>query len=510
MPDRPRNVLFIWTDQQRPDTIGAYRSAGHSGNGSAVSQPARSVVQTPNVDRLAAGGAMFEQAYCTQPVCSPSRGSVLTGLYPHSHGVPQNNIPLAADIPTLAELLRPHGYATGYVGKWHLGNELGRPALNTHGFDYWVSTEDTYTRDRAVEGFSDYYHFLIKRGYTPTDEARDGARVFSRPTEAGLPEDVGKPAFQAAACARFLEARAAERERPFLLMVNFLEPHPPYFGPNDGLYDPAEMTLPETWYSEMEPTVPERYRRRREGYAGGEAPVATNDERGWKELKARYWGSCTLVDKYVGQILDRVEALGLAQDTVVVYSTDHGDMMGEHRLLQKSVQYEGATHVPLIIRAPGGAPRRVTTPVSQVHLVPTLLDLLGHETPAHVQGTSLVPLLTTGDTAPDEADVVIEWNGLPRQISGSGEPADGRGVEARLRSVNVRTIRRGRWKLNVHLSREFELYDLQDDPEEHHNAVHDAGVEPVIGDLFERLRAWQARTNDTLVLPDPRVKDNAR
>ena len=247
---QPRNVLFIWTDQQRPDTLGAYGNRR---------------IRTPHVDRLAATGAVFERAYCTQPVCSPSRASVLTGLYPHSHGVPQNNIPLPAEVPTLAELLRPHGYATGYVGKWHLGNELGRPALNTHGFDSWVSTEDTYTRDRAVEGYSDYHHFLLSRGLTPPDEASDGARVFSRPSEARLPEELGKPAFQATECLRFLETH---RDRPFLLMVNFLEPHPPYFSPFDGLYDPEQMTLPESWSREMEETVPQRYRLRRRSSPG--------------------------------------------------------------------------------------------------------------------------------------------------------------------------------------------------------------------------------------------------
>src|SRR6266542_1695202 len=149
---RPKNVLFIWTDQQRPDTIGAYR------NSTQIAGP-----RTPNVDRLAARGVLFEQAYCTQPLCTPSRASVLTGLYPHTHGVPQNNLWLVAEVPTLADFLRPHGYATGYVGKWHLGNELGRAALGTHGFDSWVSTEDTYTRDRAVEGFSDYHQFLVSR-----------------------------------------------------------------------------------------------------------------------------------------------------------------------------------------------------------------------------------------------------------------------------------------------------------------------------------------------------------
>src|SRR5262249_8838910 len=146
------------------------------------------------------------------------------------------------------------------------------------------------------------------------DEARDGARVFSRPTAARLPEEVGKPAFQAAEAIRFLEAH---REGPFLLVVNFLEPHPPYHGPFDRAYDPQPITLPASWYREMEPSVPRRYRERRATYAAHDPQLETNDERGWKALKARYWGSCTLVDKYVGRMLDRLEALGLADDTVV-------------------------------------------------------------------------------------------------------------------------------------------------------------------------------------------------
>jgi len=151
----------------------------------------------------------------------------------------------------------------------------------------------------------------------------------------------------------------------------------------------------------------------------------------------------------------------------------------------------------------GGAGRRVTTPISQVHLVPTLLDLLGQPVPDGAQGTSLRPLLAEGDRTPGEAEVVIEWNGLERQISGSGKVNEGREVEAELRSVDVRTIRRGRWKLNVHMTREFELYDLQADPGERHNAIRDPGSEPVIRDLFARLRAWQRATNDRLPLPDP-------
>jgi arylsulfatase len=479
---RPRNLLFIWTDEQRPDTIGAYGNP---------------YIRTPNLDRLAARSVLFEQAYCAQPVCSPSRATVVTGVYPHTHGLLRNNMVLTPGLPTLAELLRPAGYVCGYVGKWHLGNEV-RPQ---RGFEqFWVSTEDNYTRDYAAEGFSSYHQFLVQRGYTPPDE-RHGYRIFSRSTAARLPEEVGKPAFQARECIRFLETY---HEQPFFLMVNFLEPHMPFFGPFDGMYRAEDMSLSESWYREMEPTVPLHYRLLREFYARQNRHVKTNDEWGWKELKARYWGLCSLVDKHAGRILQRLEELGLAEDTIVVYTSDHGDMMGDHRLVAKCVQYEGAVRVPLLIRVPGLPPRRIITPVSLVDLVPTLLELLGLPLPEHLQGRSLVPLLTHGDVAPDDAEVVIEWNGwdgfdhIREQLL-----AERTGLDEQPLSLDARTIRRGRWKLTLHMTGEHELYNLQADPGEMHNAFHDPACAPVVRTLYERLLAWQRRTNDPLVLPEP-------
>jgi arylsulfatase A-like enzyme len=493
-PRRPRNVLFIWTDQQRPDTIGAYSNRG------AASGP-----QTPNLDRLAAQGALFEQAYCAQPVCSPSRASVLTGTYPHTHGVVQNGLLLPRTLPTLAELLRPHGYACGYVGKWHLGRER----TPQRGFEDWWASTESYAGGYAAgspeaRSATSYYRFLVERGY-----AAAGGYKLDRTAAARLPEVVGKPAFQAAECVRFLETF---RDRPFLLMCNFLEPHPPYNGPFDGLYDPATVPLPDSWYRDFDPTVPRRHRGlRREMARDPRGRLGGNSERGWKALTARYWGSCTLVDKYAGVILDRLDALGLADDTVVVYSTDHGDMMGEHGLLGKSVPYEGATRVPLIVRAPqlpDSAGRRLATPVSQVSLVPALLELLDLPAPAYVQGESLVPLLRSGDTAPNDAEVAFEWNG---GLGESLNTVDGvprrrpEGLEAGTAIPSPddsRTIRRGRWKLTVHATGETELYDLVADPGEAHNAA-DPRYERTVRDLHERLLAWQRRTGDARMLPVP-------
>jgi arylsulfatase A-like enzyme len=478
---RPKNILFLWTDEQRPDTIGAYGNPR---------------IKTPNLDRLAQTGVLFEQAYCAQPVCTPSRGTVVTGVYPHAHGSVRNNIPLTETIPTVAELLQPQGYYCGYVGKWHLGREIHAQ----RGFDWWSSTEDGYTKDYA-EGFSSYYHWLRARGYAPEDPQKDGTPIFSRGSAARLPEEHGKPAFMAQEACRFLDEHGRE---PFALYVNFLEPHMPFFGPWDGMYAADEMALPATWYTEPDPGMPARARTRREKYAHENPHARENDERAWKALKARYWGLASLVDKYAGVILDRLAALGLAEDTVVVYSTDHGDMMGEHRLVAKGVPYEGAAHVPLIMRLPGVegvAPARIPAPTSQVDILPTLLDALGHDLPAHLQGKSLLPSLRAGGEDPATAEVVIEWNG--EHAARPGVTLDD--PEA----ASQRTLRRGRWKLTVDEAGQHELYDLQTDSQETRNLLygdrlsHSEEARAAVDDLWLRLRAWRERTRDPLPLERP-------
>lgn len=482
---RKKNVLLLWTDQQRADTIRAY------GNDE---------VQTPNVDRLAHTGAIFEQAYCTQPVCSPSRASVLTGVYPHNHGLTHCNMVLDTEVPTLAEILRADGYAGGYVGKWHLGFEL-RPQ---RGFDFWASTEDLYTAydSDESEGVSTYFQFLTDRGYEPEDAGKFEYPIFGRDTAARLPEEVSKPAFMAEESIRFIDEHTDE---PFFLSVNFLEPHFPFFSCYDDMYDPDDVTLPESWFEEMEDTVPRHYQLLRRKFAVDNPYVDPNDEQGWKELIARYWGMCSLVDTYCGRILDHLEQSGLADDTIVIYTSDHGDMMGQLRMVTKSVQYEGAVQVPLIVRSPGLEPQRITTPTSLVDITPTVLDLLGLPTPDHMLGASLVPVLEQGDIAPDDAEVVIEWHdwdGIKEVWDPeTGVADDG---EQQPASVGARTIRRGKWKLSIYATGETEIYDLESDPQETHNAIADDAAADAVADLYERLLAWQRATDDSFELVDPR------
>ena len=242
MPGSP-NILLIWTDQQRNDSLPC------NGN---------DFVQAPNLDRLTNESFVFRHAYCAQPVCTPSRASILSGLYPHTHGCVTNNIPLDRNVKTLAQML-PEEYHCGYYGKWHLGDEL----VPQRGFDDWISIEDGiyrgyYSKAEYLQLRSSYHHFLVKNGFAPDSVAKDGAPVFSRDFAAVMDERYTKASFLSQEASRFLGEQSADR--PFFLSVNFLEPHPPIFGPLNYLYDPDSLPVGDAFLKKPGDDMPQKTR----------------------------------------------------------------------------------------------------------------------------------------------------------------------------------------------------------------------------------------------------------
>jgi choline-sulfatase len=465
-PAGPPNLLFLFADEHRADALGAY------GNNR---------IQTPNLDGLARRATVFERAYATQPVCTPSRASLLAGLWPHTSGCTQNNLPLPAATPTLAEMLPAGRYATGYFGKWHLGDEV----FAQHGFQEWRSIEDIYQPyygpGRDPKALSSYYHFLVDHGQKPK-----GDKPFSRGEAARLPEALGKPAYLAGEASDFIRRH---RAGPWCLYVCFLEPHMPYTGPRDGQYDPAQVTLPANFNNPPAEDQPQKTRQLARSLAerGFESFKLQTDDQ-WRRLIANYWGSCSLVDTHAGTILRTLEDCGLADRTIVVYTSDHGDMMGSHRMLAKSVMFEEAERVPLIVRLPGQREgRRIRGPTSTIDLVPTLLDLVGAPVPERLQGTSLRPQLE-GKSDATGRDVFVEWNG-----GGKKAAADA------VRSI----VTTDGWKFNCNVGGDHELYNLNEDPIEVYNLAFRSEMQPKTGELLVRIRAWQKRTGDTVTLPDP-------
>ncbi len=249
-----------------------------------------------------------------------------------------------------------------------------------------------YTREGYKAAKASYHLFLEKHGFKP-DADNSGYPVFSRNFAARLPEQYSKPAFLAGEVCQFIQEH---RNQPFLIYLNFLEPHMPFFGPYDGMYKPEDVYLPRNFDALLAPDSPIRHRYlvkyyRDHGWPDREGKHGTlKTEWEWRYLISRYWGLVSLVDTHVGKILTTLAECGLEENTVVIYTSDHGDMMGSHRLAEKMVMYEEATRVPLLIRIPWlkNPPQAVEHPVSQIDLVPTILDILDMPVPFHLQGKS--------------------------------------------------------------------------------------------------------------------------
>ncbi len=489
------NLLFLYTDEQRFDTLAAY------GNTS---------IDMPHLNQLAATACVFDRAYVTQPVCTPSRSSLLTGLTPHTNGCTANNIPLDQQVPCLPEMLPAGRYVTAHFGKWHLGDEL----FAQHGFEHWLGVEHYNQhfrphRDRST--VPDYSRWLLEQGYRPQN-----GRFFTRNEAAALPEEHSKPAFLAGHASRFIREH---QDRPFCLYVNFLEPHMPFTGPRDAQYDPASIPLPDNFDCPPGDWNHARSRLLHLHYAAGKRfGVRSNDPDAMRGLTARYWGLCSQVDAHCGAILDTLRACDLWDDTIVVFTSDHGDMMGSHQLIAKGLMYEEAARVPLLIKIPGQwQMHRVDGPVSQVDLVPTLLELMDVAPPAELEGRSRTGHLEPGAPGLTD-DVFIEWNGSNSSITPDGQTAGAAagprdagaaGDEAAARDAAVGDPLRamvsgyGRWKLIVspHLG-QHELFDLSADPLECDNVYGRPDLAGITRALAGRLRAWQHHTGDTVTLPD--------
>jgi arylsulfatase len=483
------NLLFVYTDEQRYDTMAAY------GN---------TQIEMPNLNRLSEQSIVFDQAYVTQPVCTPSRSTLLTGQYPHTNGCTENNVSLRPDTLCLPEMIQDDEYVTAHYGKWHLGDEI----FAQHGFQHWRGIDDGYrkyyseSRDRDAR--CEYHHWLIEKGHSPAD----GATTFGRGQAASLPEEFSKPAFLAEEAAKFIDEN---KDSPWVLHINFFEPHMPFFGPRDDQYDPQSIPLPENFDNiPGEDAHPKNHLFQRAYERNGHSGVPLKTTEDWRRLRARYWGLCSQVDTHFGKVLQALEASGVDENTIIVYTSDHGDMMGCHRLLAKCVMYEEATRVPFLLRVPGLEGRRINGPVSQIDIVPTLLDLMGQPVPDHLDGRSLKTEVETGCVQLED-DVIIEWNG---PNNGFGDVTGKVCIDERLEGLtdadgfvaavtdSIRTIvTPDGWKLNYSPGGWHELFNLKDDPFEKENRYKEFEGSDLIADLVARIRAWQERVNDEVVLP---------
>ena len=462
-PDDKPNLLFLWTDEQRADTMAAYGNTRY---------------RVPAMNRLASQSIVFDRPYVTQPVCTPSRSCVMTGQWPHQSGCVRNGIPLKAGTKTVPELLGDSSYRTAYMGKWHLGDEI----FAQHGFEEWKAIEDgiyrsKYSPGRDKNARSAYHHFLARLGYKPDDDGD-----FSRGFATTLPVEHSKPSFLANEASNFMLKHRAE---PWMLYVNFLEPHMPFASVLDDLHTEEDTPLLNFPGAPLGPE-PEWYKRRRGELPGAKKRKGVGTEQRAKlQRQARnYAGLCSLVDQALARILWMLEATGQADNTIVVYTSDHGEMMGAHGLMAKQVMYEESVRVPLLVRAPSLKPRRIAQPVSHIDIVPTVMELLGAKN-FGLPGRSLVPVLR-GETRP-ENDVFLEWTA---DNSDSGEGPNGRTA-----------VSQDGYKLVLYDSDRSMLFDRNKDPWELSNVYGKPEYAAVQSKLRKKIEAWQKNTKDTMVLP---------
>lgn len=478
MPDTP-NVLLIFTDQHRLSAVGAYGET-----------PCR----TPNLDRMAEEGVRFETAYTVCPVCTPARGTIMTGLYPHSHGMVCNTYNIGcsihnlADRPTLlSRRLQDAGYRCGYSGKWHLGGP-------DHGWPMPYYCEDdpiTLPKDVGFDGqnfhghgggghrYPEYAEYLKANGFTREliPHADSSPLKGQKPLLEDCPVEATVPYFLTQNTIDLMEQYRSSGDS-FFIWHNFWGPHGPYHAPREyyDMYRDVEIPpWPNYDWPAREIPGPHQYK------------LPTNVEEltwdHWQENLRFYYAFTTLIDAQIGRMLKYLEDSGLAENTVVIFTSDHGETCGSHGGLTDKgyIHFEETHRIPMILRLPHG--RHAGTvrqeSASNADVYPTVLDLAGAKDVEGYKphGRSLVPLIE--GTSTDWRDVAVtEFHGLGSY------------------GLSQRTIRHGKHKYGYNCGGTDELYDLEKDPWETINRIDDPDYKEVARDLRNRLLRWMKETGD--------------
>lgn len=368
--DSRPNILWICTDQQRWDTI---RSLGNEH------------IRTPHIDRLVASGVSFENAYCQSPICTPSRAGFLTGMYPSAvHGCMNGNDIWDGAAPLVTKTLADAGYDCGLSGKFHLSSAQGRiePRVDDgyrvfhwshHPHDDW-SEGHAYVDWLESQG-QDYGSVYKKLGYIPSRY------------------------HQTTWCAdRAIDFMREQRAQPWLFSLNCFDPHSPFDPPQEWLDHYPEADMPGPLFRESDLANQDRLKE-----VNFQRTARRPEEMNAKSYQAKYYAMIELIDQNVGRMLDALEASGQIDNTVVIFTSDHGETLGDHGLLLKGCRfYESLVHVPLVISWPGRfkAGLRSKALVELTDIAPTLLELAGQPIPASMHGKSLAPILT-GEASPD-------------------------------------------------------------------------------------------------------------
>jgi arylsulfatase A-like enzyme len=482
------NFLFIMADQLRADYLACI---GHP------------TIKTPTLDWLASEGVRFTQAFCNAPVCGPSRMSFYTGRYMASHGATYNNVPLSVGERTLGDYLRPLGYRVALVGKTHMKADLeGLQRLGVDpnsnlgvlarecGFEPY-ERDDGLHPDQSVNPDLGYNRYLREHGFEGHNPWHDWANsaedengevvsgwyLRNAHLPARVPEEHSETAYMTNRAMEFIREA---KDQPWCLHLSYIKPHWPYIAPAPyhkmyGAEDVIPANRTEAERVDAHPVV-EAFRRHEESENFSREEVR-------QRVIPTYMGLITQLDDHLRRLFDFLREQGQLENTVIVFTSDHGDFLGDHWLGEKEIMYEEALKIPMLVRLPGGARGLVSDAlVESVDLVPTFVELAGGGAMDHVlEGRSLAPLLR-GEATPWRQAVYAEMDYAWRHARHHLDvPPD---------QARAWMVRDARWKYIEYQGFAPQLFDLENDPQEQHDLGRDEGHEAVRRRLAERLQLW--------------------
>ncbi|MDP5274817.1 sulfatase family protein [Chengkuizengella axinellae] len=510
------NILFITSDQQHFNTIGAFNAE----------------IKTPNLDRLVNEGTMFKRAYCPNPTCTPSRSSIITGMYPSQHGAWTLGTKLLEDRHTVGEDFLKIGYRTALVGKAHfhpIHDTEEFPSLESYGknadLDFWKNYDETFYGFEHVELARNHtndplvgQHYVLWLEENGCHNWRD---YFAKPTgnmKTPLPpevqsdgddgdEDIIKYKWQLPEKYHYntwisertnaLLEEYVENDENFFLWASFPDPHPPYYvsEPWDTMYDPDKLTIPKGKPGEHDKNPPHfqktqqknpdfsSYMETGKGIHGYHSHLDVNEE-DHKKLTSTYYGMVSMMDKYIGKILDKLDELGIADETLVVFTSDHGHFFGQHGLQYKGgFHYEDLIKLPFVVRYPGkvSAGEVSEALVSLVDLAPTFLNFAELPVPYAMTGVNQKEVWL-GKKSSARDHVICEFRHEPT-------------------TIHQKTYVNERYKMTVYYNQTYgELFDLEEDPNEFNNLWNDPEYETLKRELFMKY-IWAELGKESMPMP---------
>ncbi|MDP6841499.1 MAG: alkaline phosphatase family protein [Rhodospirillales bacterium] len=505
-----RNILFIMSDQLRWDYL------SHTGHPS---------LETPNIDSLTRRGVTFERTYVQASVCGPARMSYYTGRYVTSHRSIWNYVPLPVSELTLGDYLRPAGMRVALTGKTHMAHDLAGmerigidPAsergvlLSECGFEPFDRDDGLYHQGLFPKLETNYANYLRAKGYDSPNPWHDFANSAEGPggeilsgwslRNARLPARVAEADSETAYTTdRAIQFISEQGEAPWCLHLSYIKPHWPYMAPapyND-MYGPADVKPVRRRPEELTDPHPvyAAFMEHEESVAFRRAEVR-------ETVIPTYMGMIKQIDDHLGRLFKVLEAQGRMDDTLIIFTSDHGDYLGDHYLGEKELFHEEIIRVPFILADPdpaadGTRGKVVNELVESIDLVPTCLAYAGLEIPNHIlEGRSLMPFLR-GSPPDDWRDAVfceVDYSFRHRTRTALGRPIDG------CRAFMVRT---DRWKYVFYEGFPAQLFDLENDPDEFHDLGRDAAHQPIRDEMHERLFTWFRNLNCRQGSPDETV-----